>query len=75
MVSVPTAGGYRDLEVEDGSSTTTWVAVSSLDKSQPVKFAKAKGAGIHTGLSYTWDVMPALLGGDLVSLTWSRDHC
>jgi serralysin len=74
-ISVPTDDSYTEVQVEDGDIAANGIAASRLDASRQVKFAKAKALGVHTELGYTWDVLPALAGGDLVLLTWIRDRC
>jgi hypothetical protein len=63
------------LQIQDGTSATQTIARSDLDTSRPMRFWKAKFLGVHTKLSYTWDVIGALPGGSRVTLNWKRDKC
>ena len=75
-IEVPVgADGYKTFEMQDGHSDSGLLARSILDNSRPIRFGKAKVFGLHTRLGYTWDVISALPGGSLLTLTWKRDRC
>jgi serralysin len=75
-IAIPVVGnGEVGLEMQDGNSSTKTVATSILDKSRGISFGKAKVFGVHTGLGFKWNVLPALRGGCRVRLTWRRDGC
>jgi hypothetical protein len=69
------ASDYRMFEMQDGSSASGTIAKSDIDPGRPIRFWKAKTFGVHTRLSYTWDVLTALPGGSRLALTWKRDRC
>jgi hypothetical protein len=69
------ATGYQMLQIQDGKSTSESIGKADIDTSRPIRFWKAKGLGVHTRLSYTWDVLTALPGGSRLALTWKRDRC
>ncbi len=48
---------------------------ASLNKNGSISFWKAKLFGVHTPLSYKWNILPALKGGCRVTLTWRKDSC
>lgn len=75
-IAVPlTGGGEAGLEMQDGLSATKTVIASGIDKNRGIAFGKAKIAGVHTGLTYTWNAWPAIIGGCRVKLIWRRDKC
>lgn len=49
--------------------------ISQINFQRPIRFWKAKGLGIHTLLSYQWNILPAIRGGCRITLVWSRDSC
>lgn len=51
------------------------VEVNRIDKTKPITFGKAKVLGVHTVLPFTWNVLPAVVGGCRVKLVWRRDSC
>jgi len=75
-IEVPTgAGGYRMLQMQDGRSDGATLARAEIDVSRPMRFWKAKAFGVHTKLSYTWDILTALPAGSRLTLRWKRDRC
>jgi FG-GAP repeat/Astacin (Peptidase family M12A) len=68
-------GGEATLEIQNKSVSNRKIAVSLIDKEKPMTFWKAKLLGIHTLLDKKWYVMPALVGGCRVRLTWRKDSC
>jgi hypothetical protein len=66
---------YRMFEIQDGSTNGGMIAKQAIDSSRPMRFWKAKAFGVHTLLSFTWNVLFALPGGSHLTLTWRRDHC
>jgi len=75
-ISVPLIGGTElGLEMQDGHSDTKTTQIIRIDKSKGISFGKAKALGVHTGLNYKWNVLPAILGGCRVRLKWRRDRC
>ncbi len=75
-ISIPTIGnGEVGLEIQNGSSVTKSVAVVIIDKTKGIGFGKAKLLGYHTGLSFTWNVWPAIIGGCRVKFSWLKDKC
>lgn len=69
------ASGYHRLEMQDGHSANAVLPRDQIDNARPIRFAKAKFLGRHTGLSFTWDVLAALPAGSRLSLFWKRDRC
>lgn len=55
--------------------TTKKVYASMVDRTKPITFGKAKILGVHTGLPFTWNVWPAIVGGCRVKFIWRRDSC
>jgi hypothetical protein len=75
-IKVPVGGAeYSEIQIEKGSSSELSISRSDMDDSRPIRFSKAKFLYVHTGLGYSWDVMPALPGGTRVTLTWTKDRC
>jgi hypothetical protein len=68
-------GGEAGMEIENKSVSNRKFAVSTLDNTRPLTFWKAKFLGVHTLLDKKWYVMPALVGGCRIRLTWRRDTC
>jgi len=68
-------GGEATMEIQNKSVSNRKIAVSLIDKDRPMRFWKAKLFGVHTLLDKKWEVMPALVGGCRVRLTWRRDSC
>ncbi|WP_414660159.1 M12 family metallopeptidase [Horticoccus sp. 23ND18S-11] len=75
--------GKKDLWVQNHSliaaenvtRASAQIAVTDLDPTKRIAFAKAKFLGVHTPLSYSWDIVRALPGGCRVRLTWRNDRC
>lgn len=75
-VRVPIVGGaYSEIEIQDRSNNEREFEVTQLDTTRPLRFSKAKLFGVHTGLNYSWPVLPALPGGSQLTLTWVDDEC
>lgn len=51
------------------------IPLNRINKLKGIAFAKAKLLGVHTPLSYSWNVLPAIQGGCRIRLTWNRDSC
>jgi hypothetical protein len=72
MIGIPhKAGGITGLELYN----TKKMQASSIDRTKPITFGKAKILGIHTGLPFTWSPWPAIVGGCRVKFVWRRDSC
>lgn len=56
-------------------NNTKKIQANTIDKTKPITFGKAKVLGVHTGLPFTWNVLPAVVGGCRVKLVWRRDSC
>ena len=75
-IAVPVVGnGEIGLEMQDGHYAIKQVAAAIIDRNKGISFGKAKGLGVHTGLNFTWNVWPAIIGGCRVKLVWRRDKC
>lgn len=75
-IAVPVIGnGEVGLEMQDGFSSTKTVLAANIDKARGIGFGKAKMFGVHTGLNYTWNAWPAIIGGCRVKFKWRRDGC
>ena len=75
-IAIPVLGnGEVGLEMQDGSSSTKSVVLTIIDKTKGIGFGKAKIAGVHTGLAFTWNPWPAIIGGCRVTLKWMKDKC
>ena len=75
-IGIPTQGGRHVwINARDAVSGETPVALSNIDASRPIRFAKAKFLGIHTRLPFTWDMLPAVSDGSRLILDWNRDTC
>ena len=75
-IQIPTQGNsYVELEAQDREAGDTTMGAADFDPTRPIRFKKAKVFGVHTGLDFTWDVMPALSSGSRVILDWNRDSC
>ena len=75
-IGIPLIGGSEAvLEIQDGSSTNKTIPVSLIDKTRGISFGKAKFIGGHTTLNYKWNVLPGIIGGCRIKLTWRRDKC
>ena len=75
-IGIPTqGGGYVEIESHDAISGETTIAFANMDQSRPIRFSKAKFLDIHTGLSFTWPMLPAVSEGSRLILDWNRDTC
>jgi tellurite resistance-related uncharacterized protein len=75
-IAIPLAGNSEiGIEIQDGFSGSKNVMAVLIDKSRGIAFGKAKVLGVHTGLAYTWNAWPAIIGGCRVTLVWRRDSC
>jgi hypothetical protein len=68
-------GGEAGLEIQDKSVSNRKFNISLIDRTKGITFWKAKLLGVHTLLGYKWNVLPAIIGGCRVRLTWRRDTC
>lgn len=73
MIGIP----VKDLPAISGLFlyTTKKIPVTWIDRTKPINFGKAKILGVHTGLPFTWNVWPAIVGGCRVKFVWRRDSC
>ncbi|HSU26884.1 MAG TPA: M12 family metallopeptidase [Chitinophagaceae bacterium] len=73
MIGIP----VKDLPAISGLFlyTTKKLPVTWIDRTKPITFGKAKILGVHTGLPFTWNVWPAIIGGCRVKFIWRRDSC
>ena len=75
-IAVPIVGNAEEgLEMQDGHSITKTIPAVILDNVRGISFGKAKVLGVHTGLNYKWNALPAIIGGCRVKLKWKRDKC
>jgi len=75
-IGVPLKGGVESgFEIENGSVSNKKLPAIMIDNTKPISFWKAKLLGIHTLLDYKWNVLPAIIGGCRVRLTWKKDTC
>lgn len=66
-------GGFEEIEIsDDGQSNAKVIDLATVDTSRPVILSKAKFLGIHTEIR-NWRVLPGLVSGAKVTLTWMRD--
>jgi len=71
-VEIPVgSSNYKMFQPGDGGRIPT----NEIDKSRPIRFWKAKFLGIHTLLSFNWDVLTAVPDGAQILFQWKRDHC
>ena len=77
QVGIPIIGGaLMNLEfTPDAKTNSLTLATSIIDRGRALYFAKAKLLGVHTLIPFRWDVLPAIIGGCSVKLTWRNDHC
>lgn len=77
QVGIPVNGeAIMNLEfAPDAKKNSLTLIASHLDRGRALYFAKAKALGVHTLLPFRWDVLPAIIGGCRVTLTWRNDHC
>ena len=63
------------IPAENKKMASALIPLNRLNKLQGIAFAKAKMFGVHTPLSYTWNVLPAIQGGCRIRLSWNKDSC
>lgn len=63
------------IQAENKKMVSAMIPLNRINKQKGIAFAKAKILGVHTPLSYTWNVLPAIQGGCRIRLTWNRDSC
>lgn len=63
------------ISSENKTSSTALIPLAFLNKEAGIGFAKAKILGVHTPLSYKWNIMPAVRGGCRITLVWRKDSC
>ena len=68
-------GTAARLEMDGGKQANISLERENLDDTKSIGFAKAKMLGVHTGLSYTWNILKAIPGGTRITLTWRNDSC
>jgi len=56
-------------------NTSKKIPIFMIDKTKAITFGKAKVLGVHTGLGFTWNPWPAIVGGCRVKFVWRRDSC
>lgn len=56
-------------------NTTKKIPFFMIDKTKAITFGKAKVLGVHTGLAFTWNPWPAIVGGCRIKFVWRRDSC
>ncbi len=75
-IAIPLKGGSEiGMEIQDGFSASKTLPVVTIDEARGIAFGKAKMLGVHTGLTYTWKIWPAIRGGCRIKLVWRRDRC
>jgi len=76
QVSLPLIG-YKPLliQMEGGKSSKGSVGRVHLDDAKGIGFSKAKLLGVHTELTYKWNILKAVRGGCRITLTWRNDSC
>lgn len=75
-IGIPSKGAVEiDMEIENGSVSNKKIPVAIIDETKGISFWKAKLLGVHTLLNSKWNVLPAIIGGCRVRLTWRRDTC
>jgi hypothetical protein len=65
-------GGFKEIEIQDGSSNETEINVEDIDAGRPIVLSKAKFLGEYTEVR-NWRILPALTSRSKVTLTWIRD--
>lgn len=63
------------IQAENIKTVSSVIPLNRLNKQRGISFAKAKLLGVHTPLSYSWNVLPAIQGGCRIRLTWIKDKC
>jgi serralysin len=75
-IAIPLKGGVETgMEMQDGYSASLKLPMAGIDETKGIAFGKAKFAGVHTRLGYTWKVWGAIRGGCRISFVWRRDSC
>jgi hypothetical protein len=75
-IGIHTKGGVEiKMEMVDGNTSSKPIPIGIIDKDKGISFSKAKLLGVHTTLTYKWNVLTALTGGCRVKLIWRRDTC
>jgi hypothetical protein len=74
-ITIPGYGNNYEIEIQDGSESVRTINVTDIDYSQAIGFSKAKSFGVHTRLSYTWEILQYLPQGTRVTFIWKRDSC
>jgi hypothetical protein len=75
-IAIPLKGGSEiGMEIQDGYSASRTIPIVTIDEARGIAFGKAKMLGVHTGLTYTWKIWPAIRGGCRIKLVWRRDRC
>lgn len=84
QIGIPLSNGqYGLIEIQNHSliksenrlSAVALVPFETLNNNGSISFGKAKLLGVHTPLSYQWNIMHALRGGCRVTLVWQKDSC
>lgn len=76
QISLPLTGNRTSaVEMEGGKSANVLIERENLDETKSIGFAKAKFLGVHTDLSYKWNILKAIPGGTRITLTWRIDSC
>jgi len=60
---------------ENNSLAQIQIPANGIQITKGISFWKAKAFGVHTPLSYKWNVLPAIRGGCRVKLIWKKDSC
>ena len=60
---------------ENNTVAQIQIPANEIQISKGISFFKAKTLGVHTPLSYKWNVLQAIRGGCRVKLIWKRDSC
>jgi hypothetical protein len=63
------------IKEENRTSASIQIPVNEIDINKGISFWKAKMLGVHTALSYKWNVLPAIKGGCRITLSWNKDSC
>ncbi len=75
-IAIPLKGGVEaGMEMQDGYSANLKLPMAGIDETKGIAFGKAKFAGVHTRLGYTWKVWGAIRGGCRITFVWRRDNC
>ena len=60
---------------ENRAAAAIQIPVNEIDINKGISFWKAKMLGVHTLLNYKWNVLPAIIGGCRITLSWNRETC